>query len=115
MVYFRSTIQALNAHIVELQVRLAASESERRELQDRLLLRANSTPILERESPVITKAPVMNFIAPPGVNPPDIQDTLREVWIQNEREYLMNDQGFDYDRANGQAEQNYRDQHGYSN
>ena len=114
MIYFRSTITALNAHITELQVRLAASESERRELQDRLLLRANSTPIIERESPVDVKVPVMNFIAPPGVNPPDIQDLLKETWIQNETNYFIG-QGFEYDRAKGQAEQNYKDQHGYNN
>jgi hypothetical protein len=115
VIYFQATIAALQAHIASLQSQLAASESERRELQDRLLLKANSTAIIEREPSIVPKLPNIQYIAPPGINPLEIQDAMKDVWIQNEMNHFIEVEGWDYDRARGQAEQNYQDQHGYKN
>lgn len=110
MIYFRPTISALKAHIAELQVRLAASEAERQALLDRLLEKNRFSPVTET-APAQAASPALQYIAPPGVNPVEIQDALRDVWIQEEAMYLMNELGYADDRAWAQAKQNYEDQH----
>ncbi len=110
MIYFASTIHALQAHIAELQARLAASETERQELLDRLLSKNRVDPIKEA-APVPAK-PALQYIAPPGVNPIEVQDGIRDVWLQEEMGYLMNELGYDPIRARNQAERAYDEQHG---
>lgn len=95
-------------------MRLASSESERQSLLDRLLAKNRVDPIVENVPPV-PKPPNFQYIAPPGINPLEIQDAMKDVWIQNEMNYFIESEGWDYDRARGQAMQNYNDQHGYSN
>lgn len=112
LIYFSPTIIALRAHIAELQVRLQASEAERQQLLDRLLLKHNFTPVSEGTSVTPRPSLPLHYIAPPGVNPIEIQDAIKDHWLQEETDYFVNTLGYDYDRARSQAEQNYKDQHG---
>lgn len=114
MIYFSPTIKALQAHITELQVRLAASETERQQLLDRLLMKGNFTPITEMPAPAVAKSP-LHYIAPPGVNPIEVQDAIRDHWMQEETDYLIRTFGYDEFRARDQAEQAYKDMHGIIN
>lgn len=114
MIYFSPTVQALQAHIAELQARLAASEAERQSLLDRLLLKHNFSPIAEPEATPASSKPALQVIAPPGVNPVEIQDAVRDVWIREEADYLIGTLGYDELRAYNQAAQSYNDQHGIS-
>jgi len=115
LIYFKSTIDALQSHIAELQARLAASESERQSLLDRLLTKSRIDPITEQSPATMAKPTALQYIAPPGVNPIEIQDAVRDVWMQEEVTYLMNELGYDEIRAHNQAAQNYNTQHGISN
>lgn len=109
MVYFSPTIRALRAHIVELQMRLASSEAERQQLQDRLLLRVNASPIHAPDP--LPGPPALQVIAPPGVALPEVQDAVREVWIREEAVYYMDTLGYDEQRAWSQAQAEYIRQH----
>lgn len=60
----------------------------------------------------MAKPTALQYIAPPGVNPIEIQDAVRDVWIQEEVTYLMDTLGYDETRAYNQASQNYNSQHG---
>lgn len=111
MIYFQPTVTALQSHIADLQQRLAASETERQQLLDRLLMKANFTPIASPDPQTAAKLP-LQYIAPPGVNPVEIQDGIRDVWLQEEMGYLMNELGYDPIRARNQAERAYDEQHG---
>ena len=111
MVYFKSTINALQSQIDDLKKRLDDSEAERKSLHDRLLMKHNFSTIAEPTVPIVTK-PALQYIAPPGVNPIEIQDAMRDVWIQEESDYLRNELGYDEIRARNQAEQSYNQQHG---
>lgn len=93
-------------------MRLAASETERQQLLDRLLLKHNFTPVSEGASVTPRPSSPLQYIAPPGVNPIEMQDAIRDHWLQEEADYLVNTLGFDEYRARAQAEQAYKDQHG---
>lgn len=112
MIFFSPTIRALQAHITELQVRLAASETERQQLLDRLLQKHNFSPVGEVSAEKPRPSSPLQYIAPPGVNPVEIQDAIKDVWMNEEVGYLMNTLGYDEGRAFAQAEQSYKDQHG---
>jgi hypothetical protein len=112
VIYFSPTIKALQSHITELQVRLAASETERQQLLDRLLMKNNFTPMGEASAVTPRPSSPLQYIAPPGVNPIEIQDAIRDVWMQEEINHLINTLGYDEYRAQAQAEQAYKDQHG---
>lgn len=107
--YFQSTIRALQAQIDDLKDRLAASEEERRKLQDRLLVKHNTEPLTA--VPVSDAKPALQFVAPPGMALPDIQDATREVWLAEETSYLIS-LGFESERARAQAEASYVEQYG---
>ncbi len=73
-------------------------------------MKANFTPIASPDPQTAAKLP-LQYIAPPGVNPVEIQDAIKDVWIKEEKDYLMDTLGFDEARAQGQAEYVYRQQH----
>lgn len=110
MIYFSPTVRALKAHIDDLKQRLADSETERKALLDRLLQKRGAEPI--HEAPAPAAKPALQVIAPPGMALPDVQDAVRDVWIQEEVTYLMGTLGYEEGRAYAQAEQSYKDQHG---
>lgn len=112
MIYFRSHLRLLEAQITDLQTRLAASETERQLLLDRLLEKHRVEPLQVKSAPVQVKA--AQYLAPPGVNPVEVQDAIRDVWIAEETEYLIGTMGFDPIRARAQAEAQYAAQHGIS-
>lgn len=110
MIYFAPHVRALEAHIADLQVRLAASETERQRLLDRLLEKHRVEPLTEKAAPAQIKA--VQYLAPPGVNPVEVQDAIRDVWLQEEAEYLIGQQGFEPMRARAEAEARYNAEHG---
>lgn len=110
MIYFRPHVRALEAFIVDLQTRLAASEMERQRLLDRLLEKNRVEPLTEKAAPAQIKA--VQYLAPPGVNPVEVQDAIRDVWITEETDYLIGNQGFDPVRARAEAEARYNAQYG---
>ena len=109
MIYFHPTVRALQAQIDDLKDRLAASEEERRKLQDRLLVKHNTEPLTA--VPVPNAKPALQFIAPPGMALPDIQDATRDVWLAEETDYLIG-LGFEPERTRARAEASYVEQHG---
>jgi len=116
VIYFSPTIHALKAHIADLTARLAASEEQNARLLDRLLLRNNVSPIQEPEvAAPIAKPTALQYIAPPGVQPVEIQDAMRDVWIQDEATYLMDTLGYEEGRAWNQAQESYQQPHGIIN
>ncbi len=106
MIYFYPTIAAKDALIAELRQRLADSEEERKALLDRLLTKNRMEPVQEKAAPV---APQISsrVIAPPWVGFEEVQDAQREVWLQEEISYLVNEVGFDEQRARSEAVRRY--------
>lgn len=115
MIYFRPHVRALEAHIVDLQTRLAAAETERQQLLDRLLEKHRVTPLAEKPAPTPAPVRAVQYLAPPGINPIEVQDAIRDVWIQEETDYLIGNQGFDPVRARAEAEARYNAMHGITN
>ena len=111
MIYFYPTIAAKDALIAELRQRLADSEEERKALLDRLLTKNRMEPVREKAAPV---APQISsrVIAPPWVGFEEVQDAQREVWLQEEISHLVNEVGFDEQRARSEAVRRYDEQHG---
>ena len=111
MLFFLPTVRALEAHIADLQARLAASETERHALLDRLLAKNRVEPLAsapQQPQPQISS----RVIAPPWVGFEEVQDAQREVWLQEEISYLVNEVGFDEQRARSEAVRRYDEQHG---
>lgn len=109
MLYGRATIQALQSQIDDLKARLEQSESERKALQDLLLIRHNYEPVSKAEVRP-SSAPALQVIAPFGVQPADIAEPMREAWIENEAEWLEENTGLDEMRARSEAERRYLSQ-----
>lgn len=110
MIYFSPTVRALREQIEDLRGRLKESDAERRALLDRLLEKHRITPVAE-SSPA-SPAPALQFVAPPGVQFPEVQNVVRDVWIREEVDYLKNRLGYDEARAYAQAEASYQQQYG---
>lgn len=91
---------ALEAQIADLQKRLDRAQDENRALLDRLLQRHNVAPMSE---PPKASAPVIEVISPSGTVPPEMQDAVRESWVQEEAEYVATMQGLDAARARQEA------------
>jgi hypothetical protein len=91
---------ALQAQIIDLQKRLDRAQDENRALLDRLLQKNNVAPV--SESPKSTQ-PVIEVISPSGAVPPEMQDAVRDSWVQEEADYVAMTQGLDADRARQEA------------
>ena len=110
MLYLRSTVQALQSQIDDLRQRLDASEQERKDLLDRLLSRNNVEPLRQSE-PARATAPPIQYIAPFGVQPAEIEQPLRDSWIEEETAYVMQTTGMDWERSHAEAQRRYIGQH----
>jgi hypothetical protein len=105
--YTQAHVRALEAQIKWLQEQLARSQQEERNLLDRLLIRANVTPMSEPLQS--TKEPIQ-VMTPFGVLPGEMEDLVKDSWIRDEMEHWMN-QGYDEARARQVANDEYLRQH----
>jgi hypothetical protein len=124
VIYFRSTIRALEDQIAYLKERLAKVEQEKREceaaarerenaladrarsrddaLLDRLLAKNNVAPVTETPKP----APP-DMLTPFGVVDPDVQEAYKESFLREETAHIMARDGCDEGIARAYAEQEY--------
>lgn len=107
MFYSKAHVEALNAQIEYLKAQLAEAKQECKDLLDRVLLKANVTPVSE---PLASSREPIQVIAPMGVIPGEMEDLVKQSWLRTEAEHWMNE-GYDEFRAKQMAEQEYLKQH----
>lgn len=94
-------------------MRLAASETERQALLDRLLAKNRVEPV----TPPVQQAKAASeprVIAPPWAGFAEVQDAQRDIFLKEETEYLMSEHDWEYGRARAEAEERYKAQYGVS-
>lgn len=106
----RSHVQALEAEIAWLKEQLADLTVERRQLQDRLLARANVEPITQKPQPKLPET--VQIVTPFGNGAtPEIVDAMKESWMGEEAAYLMSEHGLTEEQAKVEAERGWLAQH----
>lgn len=108
MFFSRSYVNALQRQIDDLKQRLSESDIERKYLLDRLLEKNNYQPIRQSAAESTPQPPSLQIISPYNSIPLEAQDAIRESWIREEADYLVNQAGLDEARARIEAEARWR-------
>jgi hypothetical protein len=91
VIYTRAHINALESQIADLKERLEKADRERQSLLDRLLEKHNVMPII----PPAPQPAAIEVIHPYGVLTPDVDDAVRESWLQEEMQHIRMTQGIE--------------------
>lgn len=109
MFYTRATVTALQGQIDDLKTRLDASETERARLLDRLLAKNNIEPVTVAAPP--NPQPSLRVLSPSTASTPEERTAYELSWLEEETEWLMQQHGYDSERARSVAQMNYIQHH----
>lgn len=105
MFYSRAYVQLLQDTVSELRARNERLEAERVGILDRLLERKNIEPLRQSADEGASQMrPAIQIISPTGAMLPEMEDAVKESWVAEETQYIIDQQGLDYDRARTEAE-----------
>ena len=99
---------AFKAHIADLQQRLQQSETEKLDLLNRLLERHNVSAV---GVPAPPKAEPIQVLSPFPSMPPEMEDAVKDSWLNEETEYIIQTRGLSPDLARAEAERSFTAQH----
>ncbi len=106
---FLSRISLLQDQVADLQRRLDKAEQEKLDLLNRLLERHNVTPVgAKPETPA--QSPIQ-VLSPFPTVPPEMEEPLKDSWINEETEFIIQTRGVSPELARLEAERVFFAQH----